>query len=108
MSAAKQQEDQSGSPSKVMESTCITSLLLYTWEYLPPLNICQFRHRQWVNLKLGEFECLKLSLFNTTVSGRIQHKAKPFASIEGRKKKKRGTKITLYTVIQTYPSFTSS
>lgn len=56
-----------------------------------------------VNLK--EFISM---IYINLLYGWIQHKAKPFASIEGRKKKKRGTKITLYTVIQTYPSFTSS
>ena len=47
---------------------------------------------------MGEFQCLKLSLFKHTLYGRllIEDGAKPFASLEGQNL--HGAEINLYTV----------
>lgn len=46
---------------------------MYTGNYLSPFYFRPFCSRcQWADLELGEFQCLKLSFLNTTVSGRIK------------------------------------
>lgn len=76
---------------KLIRSTDRTSALvaaLYTvyMEYLPPFYFYPFHPGcQWANLKLGEFQCLKLSLLNTPMLGRFQDRKKPFEREEGRK-----------------------
>lgn len=62
-----------------------------------PVFFSPLSHSLRANYKLGEFQCIKINLLNTTVSERIQDVAKLCASIKGRKL--RGAKITLYTVI---------
>lgn len=76
---------------KLIKSTDRTSALvaaLYTVyrEYLPPFYFHPFHPGcQQANLKLVEFQCLKLSLLNTSMSGRFQYRTKPFEREEGRK-----------------------
>lgn len=66
-------------------------LLQYIWKCFLSFYIRPFRPRcQRASLRLDEFQSLslsliKLSLLNTTMSGRIEDGAKTFASGEGRK-----------------------
>lgn len=66
------------------EMSIILMSLLYTGKYLPPFFFCPFCiHCLWVSLRLDEFERFKLFL-NTTLSRRIQDRAKLFASEQRR------------------------
>lgn len=60
--------------------------ILYKGKYSPRLIFRPFHHRcQRLSLRLGEFQCLKSSLFQHNCVLGIQDGAKPFISAKGRK-----------------------
>lgn len=70
--------------------------LLQTGKYSPTFHFYPFFPCcQQVNLRLGEFQCLKSSLFKHNSAWRIHDGAKLLASVEGWKLP--GAKITQYT-----------